>query len=300
MGTHNNNSMFTNDFTHAGACGSMYNNAFPASQGWQTQLNQGHPRHQRDMFANDFTHVGPCGTMYSNAFSANQAFQAQLNQERARHQLEMSQQREREREKERERERERSMAAAHAAALRNAVEEGRKVETLRKRKAEGLHLKLRCTWDASTTCILVRHDEQVASSIREKLFLPSNRGFSLRFEEGKDRMSLSRIAENKTTFQDLSLEQHATITVVGTPEAQTEQKRAKQRTDERQAVDPFAPAAPLDVLDTQSVRFERTNSYPCRLERTKSEQEFDAYFGAETIVWEPCFPPASTHAAPAC
>merc|ERR1711907_871708 len=239
--------------------------------------------HSNTMFANDFIHTGPCGTMYNNAFPANQAWQNQLNQERARHQREMSQQRDREHE--------RVMAAArsmtHAAVLRDAVLEGRKVEA---RRAEGLHLKLQCAWDTSTTCIVVRHDEQVASSIREKLFLPSNRGLSLCFEEGKDRMSLSRIAENKTTFQELSLEQHATITVLGTPKAQTKQKRAKQRAEGQQAVDPFAPATPLDPVKPQPVSFERT----------KSEQEFDAYFGAETIVWEPCFPPASTHAAPAC
>merc|ERR1712022_53997 len=270
------NNMFTNHFTHSGACGTMYNNAFSPNQAWQNQQNQGH--------------VGPCGTVYNNAFSANMAWQNELTQERLRHEREMIQQRGREREREREREQERRIAASHAAALRNAVEVKREVETQRKRREEGLHLKLRCAWDASTTCIVVRHDERVASSIREKLFLPSNRGFSLRFEEGKDRMSLSRIAENKTTFQELSLEQHATITVLGTPEAQTKQKRAKQRADEQQAVDPFAPATPSDPFKPQPVSFERT----------KSEQEFDAYFGAETIVWEPCFPPASTHAAPAC
>merc|ERR1711907_651242 len=242
--------------------------------------------HNNTMFTNHFTHSGACGTMYNNAFSANIAWQNELTQQQFRHEREMIQQRERERE----REHERGIAASHAAVLRNAVDVKREVETQRKRREEGLNLKLRCAWGASTTCIVVRHDERVASSIREKLFLPSNRGFSLRFEEGKDRMSLSRIAENKTTFQELSLEQHATITVLGTPEAQTKQKRAKQRAEEQQAVDPFAPATPLAPVKPQPVSFERT----------KSEQEFDAYFGAETIVWEPCFPPASTHAAPAC
>merc|ERR1711977_325367 len=197
------------------------------------------------MFTNHFTHSGPCGTMYNNAFSANMAWQNELTQERLRHEREMIQQRARERE----REHERRIAASHAAVLRNAVEVKREVETQRKRREEGLHLKLRCAWDASTTCIVVRHDERVASSIREKLFLPSNRGFSLRFEEGKDRMSLSRIAENKTTFQELSLEQHATITVLGTPEAQTKHKRPKQGADEQQVVDPFAPATPLVGFD---------------------------------------------------
>jgi len=197
-----------------------------------------------------------------------------------------------------------SMAAAqstaHAFLLRDAVEEGRKVEALR---AEGLHLRLRCAWDASTTVtIVVAHDEQVASSIREKLFLPSNRGFSLRFEEDKDRMSLSRIAENRTTFQELGLDQHATITILGTPEAQTENKKAKQGAEE-QPVDPFAPATPLvgfDPFNAQQASFERTNSCPGRLERTKSEQEFDKYFGAEPIVWEPLFSPVSTPVAPVC
>merc|ERR1711988_1989132 len=243
MGTQHH--MFTNHFTHTGACGTMYSNAFSPNQAWQTQQNQGH--------------VGPCGTVYNNAFSANIAWQAQLTQERLRHEREMIQQRERQRE----REHERHIAAAHAAVLRNAVEIKREVETQRKRREEGLHLKLQCAWDASTTCIVVRHDELVASSIREKLFLSSNRGISLRFQEGKDRMSLSRIAENKTTFEELSLEQNATITVLGTP---------------------------LDPFGTQPVSFERT----------KSEQEFDAYFGADTIVWEACSSPASAHAAPAC
>jgi len=261
-----NNTMYTNHFTHTGPYGTMYNNAF-------TQQNQGR--------------IGPCGTVYNNAFSANIAWHNELHQQQIRHDREMIQQRERMREEERQRENARRIAESHAALLRSGEKLKREVETQRKQREEGLHLKLRCAWDASTTCIVVRHDEQVASSIREKLFLPSNRGFSLCFEEGKDRMSLSRIAENKTTFQELSLEQHATITVLGTPKAQTKQKRAKQRAEEQQAVDPFAP---LDPVKPQPVSFERT----------KSEQEFDAYFGAETIVWEPCFPPASTHAAPAC
>merc|ERR1711998_114291 len=136
--------------------------------------------HNNTMFTNHFTHSGPCGTVYNNAFSANMAWQNELTQERLRHEREMIQQRAREREREREREHERRIAASHAAVLRNAVEVKREVETQRKRREEGLHLKLRCAWDASTTCIVVRHDERVASSIREKLFLPSNRGFSLR------------------------------------------------------------------------------------------------------------------------
>merc|ERR1711907_787168 len=242
--------------------------------------------HNNTMFTNHFTHSGACGIMYDNAFSANIAWQNELTQQQFRHEREMIQQRERERE----REHERRIAASHAAVLRNAVDVKREVETQRKRREEGLHLKLRCAWDASTTCIVVRHDERVASSIREKLFLSSNRGISLRFHEGKDRMSLSRIAENKTTFEELSLEQNATITVLGTPEAQKKIKTAKQGADEQQAVDPFAPATPLDPFGTQ----------PASFERTKSEQEFDAYFGAETIVWEPSFSPVSTHAAPAC
>merc|ERR1711918_341122 len=110
--------------------------------------------HTNTMFTNHFTHSGACGTVYNNAFSANIAWQNELTQERLRHEREMIQQRGRERE----REQERRIAASHAAALRNAVEVKREVETQRKRREEGLHLKLRCAWDASTTCIVVRHD----------------------------------------------------------------------------------------------------------------------------------------------
>jgi len=119
------------------------------------------------------------------------------------------------------------------ATMRVRRREARKRSTGEARKClfgseEDLHVELKTQWDTSTECT-VKPDEPVASYIRCVFGLPSNRGVSLCFKDSK-KMSLSRIAENQMMFKDLGLDQHATITVLGTP-------------------NPFAPVEPLVGFD---------------------------------------------------
>merc|ERR1712072_1307077 len=122
----------------------------------------------------------------------------------------------------------------HDATVRVQSREARKTSTAEARKClfgskDDWHVELKTQWDTSTKCA-VKPDEPVASYIRCVFGLPSNRGVSLCLGKKDSKMSLSRIAENKMMFKDLGLDQHATITVLGTP-------------------NPFAPVEPLVGFD---------------------------------------------------